>query len=37
MSIKENVQFSPTLPYSRYVEPEAFNEERKKSLERVGY
>ncbi|GAB6255890.1 aromatic ring-hydroxylating oxygenase subunit alpha [Peribacillus sp. N1] len=30
MSIKENVQFSPTLPYSRYVEPEAFNEERKK-------
>ena len=30
MSTKENVQFSPTLPYSRYVDPEVFNEESKK-------
>lgn len=37
MSTKENVQFSPTLPYSRYVDPEVFNEESKRSSERVGF
>ncbi|WP_257350973.1 aromatic ring-hydroxylating oxygenase subunit alpha [Pseudalkalibacillus decolorationis] len=34
MTTKENVQFSPTQPYSRYVDPEIFNEERKKIFEK---